>query len=232
MPTFTISPNERAISVLLNNISESEFNRSNPDYEVKPLELTLEWSVFKDELQIEAKFKTILAKYGVEKHFDNLLYIVLTTFDDIWTNIQQAYDDYESKKRARELAQLLLLLEPSSTFKPNGITFKTPTSDAKISDPTLIKWITETLSNSINNHTYSPGQFGLTTFSMLNPSGQFNRQGLDYDRLRDVAKKRLINPKNSIKKGQFQLCFKVYAYLESETTFKSSTDTLFSRCFQ
>jgi len=228
MATYHLTPDKRGISIALNYNSIEEFDAEYPGYEVELLTNTVEWSPFDNEEEFEANFKTLLANYQIEDHYDNLMYVVLSVFDAVFTGIQHAHDDYNSKKRARELAQLLLLLKPTQTYKTNSIAFKTPTSDAKINDPILIHWITESLINSIRKFQYSPTQFGDTTHFMLNPSGQFNDQELDYSVLKEMADKRLINPKNTVKRGHFTICYTVYKYLELATTLTASKGTQFS----
>jgi hypothetical protein len=155
----------------------------------------------------------------------------LSLFDDIYARIQHTYDDYESKKRARELAKLLLQLIPNSPFKPTAVTFKASQLeyDAKITDPILNQWIRQTLHSAITTGQFPLRQFGDSVISMIgyNPTSD-EPVTLDIDRLKAILKQRLIHPKNLIRKGNYQLAKAINTYLQQGTTLKATEGVDFS----
>lgn len=229
MAIYKLTPNEREIYVYLSPENIQEFDSVNPNYQPSSLNIELDWAVFQDEEAFTIAFKHLLSKYGLEHHYDNLLYLTLTRFDDIWAQIQWAHEDYASKKRARELAQLLLVLQETPAVKLGTIAFKALTADAKVNDPILMEWICKTLLKAIAGKQYPIGQFGDAVHTILGGQQPINEANdIDDDLLREVLKKRLINPKNTIRKGQADLCLVVYGYLQSGTQLKAESDNNFS----
>ena len=229
MSTYTLTPNERDIHLLLSPKSIPEFDRMYPGYEPQPLTIELDWKPFEQEAEFLEAFKDLLNTYALLEHHDNLLYIVLTTFDDQWTRVQHAYDDYEAKKRARELAQLLLLLQETPPGKMQRVAFKALTKDAKVNDPILINWISEVITDAIINKNYPLGRFGDAVIGLFPHEKPLNEpEDIDVDRLRKVLKTRLINPKNHLKRTEFVICITVYAYLQGNTKLRAEEGVMFT----
>jgi hypothetical protein len=229
MPTFILTPNQRILSRYLTNATDAEFDAEYPDYIPQSTENIVEWSVFDNEVAFEKDFKELLAKYNLIEHYDNLLYLTLYTFDSAWQGIQWAYDDYQSKKRARELAKLLLLLKQTAPGKLCGIGFSSLMDTAKTTDPLLNDWISKTLENAIESKSFPIGAFGDNVLQMLTDKhNPLEPEPANIDKLKRYASKRLVNPKNQITKGKATICLSIYHYLQGETNLKASENTIFS----
>jgi hypothetical protein len=229
MVTFMLSPDFSVLNRYLTSTSDVDFDTANPNYQIAQMEYPFEWGVITNAAEFSSAFKDLLSKHAIEGHYDNLLYLVLHRFDVEWTVIQHFYDDYESKKRARQLAQLLILLKETKPGKLNNVTFKPYMGTAKVDDTILNQWISDTLIKAIEQKQYPFGQFGLAVMQMLTgDKGTLTPEAIDTDRLKIVINKRLVHPKNKIRKGQFNLCIFILSYLDGETTFRAEEGVMFS----
>lgn len=223
MPTFIISPDFRVINKYL--FLTEDFEADYPDYEIQPVENYLEWEVFNDEVAFTQAFKELISKYRLLEHTDNLLYLTLYSYDDAWQGIQHAYEDYQSKKRARELAQLLLLLKQTGSGKLINTKYSSLTDTVKTIDNLLNDWISKTIINAIEHKQFPIGAFGDTVLQMLDNGNPLAFEELNLDKLKTYANKRLINPKNTFNKAKATIALIVYSYLEGETKLRSAPGT-------
>ena len=230
MPTFTLTPDLRLLNRYLTDSTEEAFDIENLNYEHQPIQIELDWSVFEDEAAFDDRFRKLLNERQLLKHYDNLLYIVLYVYDFVWKEIEIAYEQYDSLKRAKELAKLILLLKNTRLGKLSPISFKSFNDSAKTDDPILNDWISDTLIKALEAKQFPTSSFGTIVLEMLNNEGQpFDEEPVDLDKVKTYAKKRLINPKNRVKKASVTIASVVLIYLNNETELQSSDDTAFSK---
>jgi len=199
------------------------------DNELEQVSIPLDWLIFQDEDQFKKEFATLLTKYGLLDHYQDLLCITLCSFDKVWTEIQHHYDNYDSQHRARELAQLLLFLKETPSHKLDIVTFKSHKGGAKITDLNLANWISETLIEAIEKGKFPLGKFGINVMQMLSDQLPPNEnKPIDLDKLSIVKNKRIENWKKHIKSGRFIICLPVYLYLQHETELKAAQGVNFS----
>jgi len=229
MPTFTITPNLRTLNRYLTSATDAHWKAEQPDYVPEPIINVLEWEIFNDEAAFEKSFKELLTKYNLIDHYNNLLYLTLYIYDQVWQSIQIAYDDYSSKKRTRELAQLLLMLKGTKKGKLDQIMFKSLTDTAKTTDSLLNDWISGTLIEALEQKKFPIGGFGATVLEMLSDEEHpLKPDTVNEAKLQQYAKMRLIHPKNRINKAKVSISLLVYSYLEGETQLKAEGEASFS----
>lgn len=229
MPTFTLTPNLRTLNRYLTYTTNAHWDAEQPNYMPEPIVSILEWEIFNDEVAFENRFKELLTKHHLINHYDNIFYLTLYIYDQVWQGIQIAYDDYSSKKRARELAQLLLMLKGTKEGRLDQIVFKSLTDTAKTTDSLLNDWVSITLIEALEHKQFAIGGFGSTVLDMLSDKEHpLKPEPANEAKLKQYAKMRLIHPKNRINKGKVTICLMLYSYLEGETHMKADGEAVFS----
>jgi hypothetical protein len=222
MSTFTVTPNLRTLNRYLTSSTDEEFDHANPGFQLKAMLIESEWSVFKDTT-FTKRFTELLEKFQLLSHYDNLLYLTLHIYDQIWSGIQLAYDLYEQKKRARELAQLILTLKETKEGKLDLVTFKSLTHTSKVTDSKVNDWISVTLIKALEEKLFKVGEFGVSILEMLtDKEGPFDFEPVNLHKLKKYATMRLVNPKNRIRKGMVSITLVIHSYLQEETNLQAN----------
>lgn len=218
MPKYTATPNLRILNRYLTYTTDVDFDYTNPSYQPVPVTLEIDWDVLEDDKAFCEGFSALLTKFQLVNHQDNLLYLTLHIYDLVWQGIQLAYDAYEPKRRARELAQLILLLKTTKRGKLDAISFKSLTQTVKVTDHHLNDWISTTLIAALEEKSFKVGEFGVSIMEMLtDKGGPFDTEPLNLDKVKKYATMRLVNPKNRIRKGMVSIALMVQSYLQGET---------------
>ncbi len=157
--------------------------------------------------QIETGFKSILNKFDLSDHYDNLLYVCLNQLDVIENTLIQIDNDFLYKKRAKEFAQLLLFIEKTETRHYHSISFKSNTQTVKVADKELATWLGETIKTA-----FRPGNF---PFSFL---GLEDMRMRSTEELKNLAGSNIRKPSGKPTRRQLTtFCMLLKAYLEGES---------------
>ncbi|MBE9584011.1 hypothetical protein IM792_06080 [Mucilaginibacter sp. JRF] len=176
---------------------------------------------------IRQGFETIVNKYDLFAHLNNLLYLVFNKINII-DSVLYEYDwAYSYAKRTRELAQYLLAFKESDISRRNGLILKTQTSTAKIEDANLIELIGNSLIKALKT-----GNVPLSVIEYNTIDRFFDQDGndlkLSLTKLRREANTNLESPKKRYNEQLIEFCLYLYPYLTNETSIKPSENTLVS----
>ncbi|MHB8208649.1 hypothetical protein [Mucilaginibacter sp.] len=229
---FEIQPN----LTLLNkheylNLSEEELNAAILKQEKLFVEVD---AIYTEEKRraTEDGFKEILKYYRIEEHYETLLYICLVESNHGEIQFQHKFDAYNRSKFDKELAQLLFINNPDSTFKPNSIKVSSITDTVKITNDKLIAWIGKLINNAIEQGNFNPTELSETIFSFIaDDQGSItsNNQTLNYNRIQQVAEQTTRKP-GIRERNRFlaPFLFRVLAYLNEETILTTREGVRFS----
>jgi len=229
---FTLQPN----LALLNkynylNLSAEVLNAANQKHEKLYVEVD---AIHTDEKRraTEKEFKQLLKEYGIEEHYETLLYICLIESNNGDIQYQHKYQTYNQNKFDKELAQLLLINNPAATYKPNNIKVSSITDTVKITNDKLIKWIAELVNNAIEQGSFNPSELSETIFSFIaNDEGEITSkvQPLNYKHIQQIAEQTVRKPGIRDRNRLLaKFLFKILAYLNKETVLQARDGVRFS----
>lgn len=187
---------------------------------INPLEIEPVWT--KEQRQtIEVEFAKLTSNYELTAFYDTLLYIVLIEHNHADIRFQHYNEVLNHSQRTKELAQLLLLLNPKEKHKPSSLKISSVTQTVTIQDSKIMSWIGNLINNSITNLDFSISELGeeaLTfgvSFEHQTDNAQFH---LDYEQIQFYANRKL-NKRIKREKNKVLAPFllKVLYFLNSET---------------
>lgn len=181
-----------------------------------------EWFYTDDHInEVEIGFKAILRKYGLQVHYENLLFLVLNKKWEIDQVSFALEDEYVVQKRAQELAKLLLAFKDTAENQYQGLQLKTTNSNLSpvVKDKKLISWLGSLLIDAIDQEKEPIGLLSLTGDKFLRGT---------IEKLKEVANRRIANPNAVRKKYLADFCLNLYPYLVSETNIRPDAKTLVS----
>jgi hypothetical protein len=222
---FNLRPNYTRIKNYFPwNATPEQLQEANPDgYKV---EVDF-WDTDERFVKIFNTYSDILKRYDLEEWGDDILLLLLLKYKTVEENIYDLELDYANRKRAKELAQLLLLAKQTPTKKYNKLSVASLTDTAKVSDPEIISWISELLVSAIEKEQYPVSLFGLAAVDMYMEDGVDSKE-LNIERLKVAATFRITNVSKVIKENQADLCLFLYKYLCDEADMKPDGDQWFS----
>lgn len=183
-------------------------------------------------LQVEEGFKRIVNNYGLEEHYDTLLFVALAEFDHAWLNLDHIWVNQSSKVRAKELAQLLLLYHNTPKGKAIEIVFKPQYGDTvKVKDERLSDWIGDLIKDAFENGRFPLGHFGNeVTLMFTGTSNPINleRNNINITRLEATAGASVKSFKVSHRKYFTQFAFNLWCFLNDTTSLKAAPERKFS----
>jgi hypothetical protein len=229
---FTLQPN----LALLNKheylyLSDEELNDAILNQEKLYIEVD---AIYTEEKRraTEDGFKEILKEYKIEGHYETLLYICLVESNHGEIQFQYKFDAYNRSKFDKELAQLLLINKPDSTFKPNSIKVSSITDTVKITNEKLITWIGKLINNAIEQGNFTSEELNESIYGFTaDDEGRitFDNQLLNYNRIQQVAEQTTRKP-GIRERNRFlaPFLFRVLAYLNEETILTTKEGVRFS----
>lgn len=177
--------------------------------------------------EIDNAFKGILNRYGLNDHYDNLLFLTLGKLQEIEAIQYEINFQYNQKKRTKELAGFLLGYIEGNEDQSYTLLLKTFMGTSKVSDSNLVQWICKSIIKalikgdmSINDYEYNIREllFDKTDKGLI----------LSKEKLELEAKKTIASPKRNIRALHAGFCFYIYEYLVKETNIKPDTNVMFS----
>ncbi|WP_183578746.1 hypothetical protein HDF18_22645 [Mucilaginibacter sp. X5P1] len=229
---FTLQPN----LVLLNKYEYLDLNEEQLKVAVlnkQKLEVEIDaiWETGKREATEEG-FKKMIEEYGIEEHYETLLYICLVETNHADLQYQHKFDAYERNKLDRELAHLLLINKPDARHKPNSIKVSSAIDTVKVTSPKLIEWLGKLVSNAIENLDFVPSELSNTLFYFVadyEGSVGANKQPLNYVNIQQAAQRKVRKPGKRERNGYLSLfLFRVLVYLSNETSLTAKAGVRFS----
>jgi len=198
-------------------------NKHGYEY-IMPLEIDSIWKV-EQRLDLERKFKALATEYGLVKHYDTLLYIILLEHNNADIKFYHSHSVYDKHKRIKELAQLLLMFQPDTKHKPDKLQLSSAMENVKLTDQTLINWIGKLINQTIQELNLKPTELGEEVFDFISNKDRSilsAEQNLNYDKIKQYAahsvRKPTIRERNKVL-APFLL--NVLKFLNKETTLSS-----------
>jgi hypothetical protein len=212
-------------------LSEEELNAAVLNQEKLYVEVD---AIYTEEKRryTEDGFKEILKEYKIEEHYETLLYICLVESNHGEIQFQHKFDAYNRSKFDKELAQLLLINKPDSTFKPNSIKVSSITDTVKITNDKLITWIGKLINNAIEKGNFTSEELNEAIYGFTaDEEGRitFDSPLLNYNRIQQVAEQTTRKP-GIRERNRFlaPFLFRVLAYLNEETLLYAREGVRFS----
>lgn len=185
---------------------------------------------YTDEMvaDIEQQFKTILTKYQIQQHYDNLMFIYLQELQRMETVMEAVNTGNLHRKMIKELAQLLLVYETTPESKDIHLSAKTFNNSVKISNQKLSLWIGKLIKETVESGKYLISDLGFETDSLLLDVVD-GKKTLSIEKLKAASKLKLHDAAKEQKRLIAELCFfQLLPYLNGQTTLKKSENTNFS----
>ena len=164
-------------------------------------------------------FTTILNKYNLATHYENLLYISLYLYEKYWDTYASWHQYYDSEKRTVQLAKVVHFLQTISNDKTIDIFFKNGSKKAKVDDKHISNWLKKVILEAVNQANYPLG-FGNYSLNTL--------QGLTPNEFEALSKHKPKNPKVDFNNAVALFCLSLYRFINVETVLKASEGTRFS----
>lgn len=211
MPHFLLFP-DYELFVKYNQVTETveeliETYKDGFVFEVEPYRRNdgKGWRFDDEHIQeVETEFNKLVVKYNLLPHKDTLLLIALRSHKEIITLNDEVEDAYIHRKRAKELAQLILALKGSRVNTHNSISIKTLTESVKLTDEKLVSWINSLIMDAIDKKKIPYHVMGFQEMLMQSEEA-----------LQSMAEQRLTKFKYKPMLAQF--CCKLHVYLVYET---------------
>ena len=188
--------------------------------------IVIDWWEEERDKAVFNSFQKILLRYDLVEFGDDLFLLLLLKYKLIEERIYDLELDYKNRNRAKDLANFLLLAKQTPKNKYNKLVLATNTDTAKVIDPDLIAWISQLITENIEEGNYPISMLGLAAVEMF--TDRENPNELNIEKLRAAASTRISSPAKVIKEQQADLCLFIYKYLVSETDIKPEPNTWFS----
>jgi hypothetical protein len=188
--------------------------------------IVIDWWDEERDKTVFNSFQKILSKYDLVEFGDDLLLLLLLKYKFIEERIYDLELDYNNRKRAKDLAKFLLLAKQTPANKYNKIVIATNTDTAKVTDPDIMAWIGQLITENIEKGNYPISLLGLAAIDMF--TDRDNPNELNIEKLAAAASERIITPGKLFKEQQADFCLFIYKYLVMETGIKPDADKWFS----
>jgi len=155
---------------------------------------------------IEARFKIVCAKYGLEEHFDELFYLLIKKNEDIRVRYDAYWNNYNDDLTTKEVAKFLLAYKKASINTHLSLSIKPNDSDtATLKDNQIVRWMCGAIVEKIERGDYPLDLFGeklaFDLFGGIEPN-----LPLDVERLKAAASMSPRKPTVRINRLYVELC--------------------------
>ena len=174
---------------------------------------------YETEDAFKRAFAEIITKYELEIYVYTLGYIALVENDAAYEKWWLVNDDYNSKLRTKQLAQLLTCMHETPDQKLQALKLTTLTDTVKLTDSNLIRWIGGLIAKGVSTADFTHEELGQSVYGLIaddNGSIHFDEE-LDYRRISYYAKKRIKKPSLHRNKILYTFLSKVLYFLEHHT---------------
>lgn len=174
----------------------------------------LDQESFKD---LSEGLKSICEKYNLNDHYDELLYLIVRKNEEIRLKYDTIWENYQSDKTAKEVAQLLLAYKESNPNQQFQLTVKTLTESVSIKSTPIARWMAELIYNAIENQEFPLGLFGHQIMQHLFGDNPFDVDEISLDRLKAAAAFSPKKPTTKLKRLDVEFCLYIQTYLINQT---------------
>ena len=228
MATYTLTPNERIICSSVTPNLLIKFDCKHLKYQPEPLYIHTYWEPFVDEVQFKKGFNALLSEHKLIDYHDDLLYLVLTNFDQMWLRISKHCALHEAKSRVEELSKITNILVEKHG-KLQSLSLNTLTEFEEVNDNILKKWMQMILVDAIANQNYPNWAFkeGLM-FQLPTEEYVVTESITNLSSLQAAKDLILITNQTYIRRQHVDFCRKICRYLNTITPLRTKKGALFS----
>ncbi|POY37146.1 hypothetical protein C3K47_08800 [Solitalea longa] len=171
--------------------------------------------------EFEEKFDKLLNNYDLIDHYDNLLYVSIDLYEELWQGIYSKDMDLMDASLCAELAQILLFFKKNHLDQIEKITLKRKNKEPiLIKEKAIIQFIADSIFYRLNNYS-SSHELGNYWFSM------FGKRDLNSDFLEKVIREgKPLKLAGKFNDATAEFCLRICEYLNKETSLKSDVKTL------
>jgi hypothetical protein len=210
----TIKPDFNKLKAFFPNITDEQIllvERSNG------VPVNLEHMDEAEYLNVSQGLISMLERYNLAEHYNELLYLILSKNEDIAERYLTIWQNYTDDQTSRELAVFLLAYKTSKTNQPFQLTAKSFTTTATIKSTPIARWMADTIYNAIERQEFPLGVFGTKVMFDLFGNNPFDVDSISIERLEATAKLNPRKPTVKLRKLYVEFCKYIQLYLISET---------------
>ncbi len=228
MHTFHIQPDFDKLRTNFKHLTDQQFEDQTESYTANGNIVISEIMEEAEGVKVESSFRDLIEKHDLVAHQDNLFYLTILHHEAMEERYQTIHFDYISKKRVKELAELLLLIKETPDHKPINISASTLTDKVSIKDQYLSRWIVKLIAEAVERQELPLGIASTSIEQLFGTDAPFQNQNLDTDRLRQATNCRIVKPTKATKKLLAKFCLSLHPYLQEHTHLRAEEGITFS----
>ena len=210
----TIKPGFNRLKSFFPNITDEQIlhvERSNG------VPVNLEHMDEAEYLNVSKGLISVLERYNLAEHYNELLYLILSKNEDIAERYLTIWQNYTDDQTSRELAVFLLAYKTSNPKQPFQLTAKSFTTTASIKSTPVARWMADTIYNAIEKQEFPLDVFGTKVMLDLFGDNPFDVDSISIERLEATTTLNPRKPTVRLRKLYVEFCKYIQLYLINET---------------
>jgi len=210
----TLKPNFRKLTDYFTDLTEAKINEIEASDGVPVI---LEYMNEDDYYRVSDGLKSLLNKYSIDGHWDEILYLLLQKNEQMRVRYDAYWRNYEDDLTSREVAKFLLAYKTSNPRHDFHLSAKTMTGNLTIKDSAISRWIAELIYQNIEDQKFPFHLFGEKIIFNLLGEDFTSNPIISMERLQATANLKPQKPTKKIKKLYVELCLYLQVYLINRT---------------
>lgn len=223
MYSTTLNPNFKKLKGYFSSITDTEINQIEANGGV---EIYLEYQTGDSYNRLVEGLKTIVSTYGLEDHYNELLYLILKKNEQIRERYDAYWQNYNDDQTSREVAKFLLAYKESKPNQYFQLVAKPITGSVVIKDTVVAKWMCEQIYKAIEARDFPLGVFGEKILYDLFGEDFASDEPIAIERLKATAELRPRKPTVKVNKLLVEFCLNIQVYLIYHTELTALPDVL------
>jgi len=168
-------------------------------------------------LSVSEGLKTVVERYGIADHYDELLYLILQKNEQIRERYDAYWQNYNDDQTSKEVAKFLLAYKESNPKQHFQLVAKPITGSVAIKDAAVARWMCELIYKAIEAKEMPLGVFGEKLLFDLFGDSFATDEPISSERLKATAELNPKKPTVRIKKLYVEFCLHIQIYLIEHT---------------
>jgi|GEM_PF-2131411 len=171
-------------------------------------------------------FKVVCAKYGIQDHYTELLFLILKKNEQIAARYVAYWQNYNDDKTSSEVAKFLLAFKEADPKHHFQLVAKPVTGSVAVKDTAVAKWMMEQIYKAVEAREFPLEVFGEKLVYDLFGDDADTDKPISSDRLKATS---MLNPRKPtvrIKKLYVEFCLYIQVYLINQTSLTAPPETL------
>ncbi|MBB5437947.1 hypothetical protein HDC92_001621 [Pedobacter sp. AK017] len=223
----TLNPNFNRIKEYIPNITDADITTIQ---EAGGVPINLEYMSEVGYLRFSEGLKVATETYGIQDHYEELLYLILQKNEQIRVRYDAYWQNYNDDLTSREVAKFLLAYKESKPNQHFQLVAKPVTGSVAVKDSVIAKWMCEQIYKAIEARKMPLGIFGeKILFNLFGDDFDFDTNAtISMERLKATASLSPRKPTVRVKRLLVEFCLHLQVYLIKHTSLTVPDNVLLS----